>query len=182
MSLTVSGGSLRGRRLATLAGRDTRPTIGRVREAIFSILQHDLARARVLDLFAGSGALAIEAVSRGAATAVLIENNPKAAAVIRGNLDRCGLDFRLLVMDYITGLKMLAREGAVFDLAFADPPYGLVLPQEMYRVLGEYRLMAAGGFLIMEHAGREQPEGDRIVTTRRFGDSAITIYRYDEEK
>jgi len=178
MSLTVSGGSLRGRRLATLPGREPRPTIGRVREAVFSILQHDLAGAQVLDLFAGSGALAIEAVSRGAATATLIENNPKAAAIIRQNLDRCGLDLRLMVTDYDAGLKTLAREGAVFDLVFADPPYGLILPREMYRILGEYRLMTAGGFLIMEHAGREQSEGDDIVTTRRFGDSAITIYRY----
>lgn len=178
MSLTVSGGSLRGRRLTTLPGRETRPTIGRVREAIFSILQHDLAGARVLDLFAGSGALAIEAVSRGAATAVLIENNPRAASIIRQNLGRCGLDLRLMTADYDAGLKTLAGEGAVFDLAFADPPYGLILPREMYRILGEYRLMAAGGFLIMEHAGREQPEGEQIVTTRRFGDSAITIYRY----
>lgn len=178
MSLTVSGGSLRGRRLATLPGRDTRPTIGRVREAIFSILQHDLAGARVLDLFAGSGALAIEAVSRGAAAATLIENNPRAAAVIRRNLDRCDLELRLMITDYNAGLKMLAREGAIFDLAFADPPYGLILPLEMYRILGEYRLMATGGFLIMEHAGREQPEGEHVVTTRRFGDSAITIYRY----
>lgn len=178
MSLTVSGGSLRGRRLATLPGRDTRPTIGRVREAMFSILQHDLDGARVLDLFAGSGALAIEAVSRGAASAVLIENNPKAAAVIRGNLDRCGLDLRLLVANFTAGLEILAGEAAVFDLAFADPPYGLIPPPEMYRILAEYRLMTAGGFLIMEHAGRVQPEGDAIVVTRRFGDSAITIYRY----
>lgn len=179
MSLTVSGGTLRGRKLATLPGRETRPTIGRVREAIFSILQHDLEGARVLDIFSGSGALAIEAVSRGAADAVLIENNPKTAAVIRANLDRCGLTLRLIVADFRAGLKTLAGEKAVFDLVFADPPYGLIPPEEMYRVLREYRLMAAGGFLIMEHAGRLQPEGDEIVTTRRFGDSAITIYRYD---
>ena len=179
MSITVSGGSLRGRKLATLPGRDTRPTIGRVREAIFSILQHDIVGARALDIFAGSGALAIEAVSRGAANVVLIENNPKAATVIRANLDHCGLDLRLIVADFRTGLKILAGEKAVFDLAFADPPYGLILPEEMYRVLGEYRLMPAGGFLIMEHAGRLKPEGSAIVTTRRFGDSAITIYKYD---
>jgi 16S rRNA (guanine(966)-N(2))-methyltransferase RsmD len=179
MSITVSGGSLRGRKLATLPGRDTRPTIGRVREAIFSILQHDIKGARVLDIFAGSGALAIEAVSRGAADAVLIENNTQAATVIRTNLDRCGLDLRLIVADFRVGLKTLAGEKAVFDLVFADPPYGRVLPEEMYRLLGEYQLMPAGGFLIMEHAGRLKPEGRAIVTTRRFGDSAITIYRYD---
>lgn len=179
MSIKVTGGYLGGRILKTLPGRDTRPTTARVREAIFSILQHDLEGATVLDICAGSGALAIEAISRGAASAVLIEKNKAAARVIDDNLRRLGLALRVIVADWHTGLEKLAREKAVFRLAFADPPYGLVTPEGMYRSLSEYHLMECGGFLIMEHAGQLTPEEEQRITTRRFGDSAITIFKYD---
>ena len=91
MSVRVAGGYLKGRILKTVPGQVTRPTTGRVREAIFSILQHDIEGAEILDLFAGSGALSIEAISRGAASAVMIEKYPKAARVIRANLKTCDL-------------------------------------------------------------------------------------------
>jgi 16S rRNA (guanine(966)-N(2))-methyltransferase RsmD len=179
MSIRVAGGYLRGHTLKTLSGQATRPTTARVREAIFSILQHDLADTEVLDLFAGSGALAIEAISRGAASAVLVEKNPKAAEIIKKNLQKCKLDLRLLVSDYVKGMEILSGEGRKFDLVFADPPYGLITPDEVGHLLVKFSLFKDGGFLIMEHAGDFIPDADSVIKTRRFGDSAISILKYE---
>ncbi|MCP4566340.1 MAG: 16S rRNA (guanine(966)-N(2))-methyltransferase RsmD, partial [FCB group bacterium] len=128
MSIRVAGGQLRGRILKTVPGMVTRPTTGRVREAIFSILQHDLDGADVLDIFAGSGALAIEALSRGAGSAVLIEKGRQAVSVIKQNLEKCELTARLITTDYQKGLGILLAEKKQFDLIFADPPYELITP------------------------------------------------------
>jgi 16S rRNA (guanine966-N2)-methyltransferase len=179
MSIRVAGGVLGGRTLKTLPGRATRPTTGRVREAIFSILQHDIDGAAVLDIFAGSGALAIEALSRGAASAVLIEKHPRAAAVIKDNLKQLDLSARLIVSDYSAGLQLLVDEGLSFDLVFADPPYDLIGPDKLCEKLAKYPLLKAGAMLIMEHAGAVIPENERVIKTRRFGDSAISIFRYE---
>ena len=177
MSTRVMGGYLKGYPIKTVPGRVTRPTTGRVREAIFSILQHEVPDAEVLDVFSGSGALAIEAVSRGAASAVIIEKNRKAVNAIRDNLEKCDLDIRIIAAGYNTGFEVLSGEGKKFDLIFADPPYGLVAPDKMFDLLVKYSLIKEGGYLIMEHSGKLEPEGPNIVKTRRFGDSAITIFR-----
>jgi 16S rRNA (guanine(966)-N(2))-methyltransferase RsmD len=179
MSIRVAGGYLRGRTLKTLPGQATRPTTARMREAIFSILQHDISDADVLDIFSGSGALAIEAISRGASSAVLIEKNARAAAVIRQNLQKCDLDLRLLAVDYLKGMEILSNEGQRFNLVFADPPYGKITPDELGHLLSKFSLLKSDGFLIMEHAGDSAPDADRVVKTRRFGDSAISILKYE---
>lgn len=179
MSIRIAGGIYKGRELKTLPGMETRPTTGRVREAIFSILQHDIAEARVLDLFSGSGALAIEALSRGAVSAVLVEKHAKAAGIIRSNLKLLNLSPWLIVEDYKKALKMLADEGITFDLIFADPPYALIGPDELADELAKYSFVKSGTMLIMEHAGTVQPADERVIKTRRFGDSAISIYRYE---
>lgn len=179
MSVRIVGGSLRGYTLKTLPGIKTRPTTGKVRESIFAILQHDLIGAEVLDVFAGSGALAIEAVSRGANDAVLIEKKAQAAAVIKANLEKCGLKLRLLQVDYKKGFEILAEEGKKFDLVFADPPYGLVDPVKLDRMICDRGLINPGGFLIMEHAGDLVVKADNVIKSRRFGDSAITIFSHE---
>jgi 16S rRNA (guanine966-N2)-methyltransferase len=179
MSIKVAGGYLKGRILRTVSGHATRPTTGRVREAVFSILQHDLPGADVLDLFAGLGALAIEAVSRGANSAVMVEKKFQAAAVIKKNLEICGLNLRLIVADFKKGITILSSEGAAFDLIFADPPYGLIEPDKLYDLLVEFALFKPGGFLIMEHGGDHAPQSNTVIKTRRFGDSAITIFAYE---
>lgn len=179
MSTRVMGGFLKGFPLKTIPGHLTRPTTGRVREAIFSILQHDLDGAEVLDVFAGSGALAIEAISRGAVSAVMIEKNRRAVNVIRDNLKKCNLNSRVLAAGYRTGFEILQGEGLKFDLVFADPPYDLISPDKLQELLAKYDLVKKGGYLIMEHSGSLRPEGERIIKTRRFGDSAITIFRYE---
>jgi 16S rRNA (guanine966-N2)-methyltransferase len=116
----VVAGQYRGRRLKTPPGTDTRPTADRVREALFSILG-DIDGARVLDLFAGSGALAIEALSRGAESAVLVENDPRAVDAIRANLDAIGAPGARV--ERTDALAWLSRSSGEFDLVFLDPPY-----------------------------------------------------------
>jgi 16S rRNA (guanine966-N2)-methyltransferase len=118
--MRVIAGEYRGRRLVTPAGFDVRPTSDRVREALFSILG-DIEGLRVLDLFAGSGALGIEALSRGATDAVFVENDHRAADAIQANLDAIGItDARLVRAD---ALAWLRRAGGEWDLVFLDPPY-----------------------------------------------------------
>jgi 16S rRNA (guanine966-N2)-methyltransferase len=118
----VVAGVYGGRRLETPAGRSTRPTSDRVREALFSILG-PLDDLRVLDLFAGSGALGIEALSRGAREAVFVDSDERAAAAVRRNLDTLGADARVHRRDALAWLASAASGGETFDLVFADPPY-----------------------------------------------------------
>jgi len=179
MSIRIVGGFLGGRMLTTLPGRQTRPATERVREAVFSILQHDIEGTQVLDLFAGSGAYAIEAVSRGAVGAVMIEKDQRAAAIIKQNLRTFGLDLRLIIADWKKGLEILAGEGEKFNLVFADPPYGTVTSEKIDEELKKNDLIAPGGFFIMEHAGDMASELPHLIKMRRFGDSAISIFAYE---
>ncbi|MEG2349632.1 MAG: 16S rRNA (guanine(966)-N(2))-methyltransferase RsmD [Hungatella sp.] len=134
--MRVIAGSARRLLLKTIDGIDTRPTTDRLKETLFNMINPDLYGCRFLDLFSGSGGIGIEALSRGADWAVLIEQNPKALACIRENLKNTGLEDRSLLIlgDVLTGLKRLEDKGSVFDIVFMDPPYG----QNLERMVLEY--------------------------------------------
>ena len=123
--MRVIAGSARRLLLKTVEGMDTRPTTDRIKETLFNMLQPDIPGCSFLDLFSGSGAIGIEALSRGAKLAVMIENNPKALECIRENLARTKLEDRVLVMgnDVITSLRRLEGHNYRFDVVFMDPPY-----------------------------------------------------------
>lgn len=184
--LRVISGQLGGRRLRTLPGRTTRPTSDRVKEALFNILGPSLEGARVLDLFAGSGSLGIEALSRGAREAVFVERDSRARVLVRTNLDATGLGLRarLLGVEALAALDQLAAEGASFDLVFLDPPYGMGLLEPALKVLAGGRLLDAGARLVAEHAWREAAAVAglaggtplRLVTQRRYGDTGLSIF------
>jgi len=172
----VIAGRFGGRRLATPRGRDTRPTADRVREAVFSILG-PLDGATVLDLFAGSGALGIEALSRGAAQATFVERAPAAVRAIRANLAALGVEADVRARDVRAFLGDARAAGATYDLAFLDPPYrdaaGLGPALELAP------LLAAGGRVVSE-SDRRAPltlPGLEIVDERRYGDTLIRIHR-----
>lgn len=174
--MRVIAGTAGGRRLVAPKGRTTRPTADRVREAVFASLQPVLADARVLDLFAGSGAMAIEALSRGAATATLVESGRRALEAIRTNLDTAGVADRATVVA-ATLPGALARCGGPFDLVLVDPPYDLdrdVLADVLDRVVP---LLAPGADLRIEQATRAgvPPWPDRLIPgrVRHYGDTAI---------
>jgi 16S rRNA (guanine966-N2)-methyltransferase len=169
----VVAGSLRGRRLQAPPGRATRPTSDRVREATFNALASlDLLRdARVLDLFAGSGALGIEALSRGAAHCTFVEQARPAVAVIRRNLQALDLDDRATVvgMDAERYVASAAADGRTFDLVLADPPY---------RYDGWPSLVAAlpSPVVVAESGGAiDAPAGWEVVRERAYGTTHVTI-------
>ncbi len=175
--LRISGGTLRGRVLAVPPA--SRPTEAKVRQALFSIWLDVLDGARVLDLFAGSGAVAIEAISRGALEAVLVESDRAAQAVLRRNLALVAPgSARLLVRPAEVALEELAAAGERFDLVFADPPYRLPLDEEFLQRCEA--ILAADGRLALEHRSRAAPPplaGPLVRTaTRRYGESALSFY------
>ena len=177
--MNIIAGSARGRRLKTLPGEATRPTQGKVRAALFSILMPWTADARWLDLFAGSGAIGLEAASRGAARVVLVEQAPAALAVIRENVALTRLAAEVLPLD---AEQALTRLGAVpFDVVFLDPPYALD-PMPVVAAVDAQGLLAADGRLVVEHrAARVLPDTvGRLQRreTRAYADTALTFYAY----
>ncbi len=167
-----------GRRLVTPAGTDTRPTSDRVREALFSVLGEAGVRdARVLDLFAGSGALGIEALSRGAAAATFVDADPRAVQAIEANLGALELEAQVVRADWRAALRSARRAARQYDLVFLDPPYRLaerLAPELSKAVEG---LVRPGGTLVTESDRRaplalELPLRDE----RRYGDTLIRIH------
>ncbi len=179
--MRIIAGEFRGRRLAAVRGR-VRPTSDRVREAIFNILGGEVAGARVLDLFAGTGALALEALSRGAAMAVLVEEAPAAVAVIRQNVAHLGVQerVRLLPLPVAGAIKKLARAGAHFEVVFLDPPYGQGLAAATLTQLGEGKVLGAGAIVVAEMSRRETPPpaAGRLTLreVRDYGDTRVAFY------
>ena len=186
--MRVIAGMYRSRILKSLKGHALRPTSDRLRETLFNILGQDVAGSRFLDLFAGTGAIGIEALSRGAAEAVFVENHPPAATLIRHNLE--SLDIRkgasVLAADVLRGLEKLAaaREGKTFffGFIFLDPPYDAA--NDYIRVLeslGCGNLLAPGGVVIAEHRRSfSLPEEAGALQRYRVlqqGDAALSFYR-----
>jgi 16S rRNA (guanine966-N2)-methyltransferase len=179
-SLRVIAGTHRGRPLRAPQGLETRPTSGRVREALFNILG-DVAELEVLDLYAGSGALGIEALSRGARRAVFVESRRPALTCLRRNLSDLGLDDRSLVLPIRVeqARAQLTGQGR-FDLVLCDPPWAKLanaIEELDGWVLGE--CLAPGGRLVLEHPERETPgniAGVSATDRRTWGDTGISIY------
>ncbi len=188
MALRVIAGSARNRVLAAPEGRETRPTGERVREAFFSMVQTRLPGSLFADLYAGSGAMGIEALSRGAARAVFVDNAPKALRVLRDNLKTAGVASLADVhhLDAPADLSRLHRPGNGYDIIFADPPYRFGQYAELLETLGRTRLAAPDGLVAIEHTIRtEMPEtagGFVLEQTRRYGDSAMSIYRAETDE
>lgn len=180
--MRVIAGTAGGLKLTAPAGSVTRPTADRVKEALFSILESSghLTGARVLDLFAGSGALGIEALSRGATHATLVDKSRPALTELRKNLLHTGLHDRATVLarDVFNALDQLIRQGASFELILLDPPYAQGLQVKVIERL--LPLAAPGGIIVAEAASRE-PLPDHIDgcyrTERRvYGDTALEFY------
>ncbi len=180
--MRVIAGAYRGRRLRAPRGRATRPTSARVREALFSALG-ELRDGIVLDLFAGTGALAIEALSRGAASAVLVERDPRALDALRANLAELGIDSeRALVRreDALRALRTARERAETYDLVFIDPPYddASALEHELATALPP--LLAPGARVVVESDRRTQSLqlGLQVELQRRYGDTVITIHHH----
>ena len=177
--MRVSGGDLRGRTLRAPRGRATRPTSERARQGLFDWLGPRIAGARVLDLFAGSGALGIEALSRGAECAVFVERDREALRSLRKNVEDLGVAERARVIGVRVerALVQLAREGACFALVLADPPYGGPEGPSLAQAGQLVDILAPGGVLVIERGGREAAgeagPGLALRESREYGDTAF---------
>lgn len=179
--MRVIGGEFKGRRLACPAGRSIRPTSDRVREAIFDILGAQRRFQRVLDLFAGTGSLGIEALSRGAQEAVFIEQGKAAIAALKSNLKALGLGSRCWVIHLPVkkGISLLAERGEVFDLIFIDPPYGEGVVEETLQEVVRREILSPDGVIVVEHATRYAvipPPRLVIANRRRYGDTTVSFF------
>ncbi len=152
--LRVIAGSARRLQLKTLEGMDTRPTQDRIKETLFNVLQQDLYGARFLDLFSGSGAIAIEALSRGASEAVLVETNKKAVAIIEDNLAHTKLadHSRVMNMDACSAIRMLEGKKESFDIIHMDPPYRKEMEAQVLRTLATSSIVAEDTIIVVEAA------------------------------
>ena len=176
----IIAGDARGRKIEAPEGRDTRPTLDRVRENLFNMLQGEIAGSRVLDLFAGSGAIGIEALSRGARHAVFVENSRKALQVIKDNIHFTKFEDEsdLILSDavsYVRGLRVVD-----FDVIFIDPPYDSGLYDEVLQAINSFDILSEGGIIVVE-ARRETPLPDmkapyRKIKEYRYGKVKICIY------
>ena len=179
--MRIIAGEMRSRRLKAPEGMDTRPTADRVKESMFSILLHHLSGARVLDLYAGSGALSLEAISRGAENAVLADSSPKACKIIAENIESLGCQTRarLLRQGDSAALTILKKEGAQFDLIFLDPPYRMDASAVCDRLERE-RLLAEGGIIVVEHAKETPPAPSdtlTLVDKREYGATGLSFFK-----
>ncbi|MEM7463131.1 MAG: 16S rRNA (guanine(966)-N(2))-methyltransferase RsmD [Pseudomonadota bacterium] len=180
--MRIVGGKFKGRRLATPNSKAIRPTSDRTRESLFNMLanRHDLQDARVLDLFAGTGALGLEAVSRGAAFVLFVENSTQGRALIRANAEALGLQGKTRL--FRRDATRLGDAGKIsqFDLAFADPPYARGLGESAAKALLAGRWLKAGALFILEENSSDFPDsidGFVLEDRRDYGDTAIGFFR-----
>ena len=185
----VIGGRGKGRRLRTPRGDATRPTAVRVRQTLFDILGPRVLDARFLDLFAGSGAVGVEALSRGASRAVFVEQRREAVVAIRRNLEALGVDdetCRVMRGDALSAIDDLARAGDRFDLVFLDPPYDGDHYEPTLRRLDAGSVVAAGGWVIAEHFHKLALPATigrlHAVRSVRVGDHLLTLLEPTAEK
>lgn len=176
--MRITGGIYKGRHLKTTPGLVARPTTDKIRQAICNILMNDLEGKTVLDLFAGSGALGIEMISRGAETAVFVEIGHRQAEAIRGNLRMLELNQLVLELDYQKACRLLSERERQFNIIFADPPYNKFLPKDVISAVIQYNLLAPEGFLIIEHNAGADIRSDCmiILMNRKFGQTEVTFY------
>jgi len=182
--MRVISGVYRGRQLTTLKSVKLRPTSDQLRETLFDVLGSGIEGAVFLDAYAGSGAVGIEALSRGAAEVVFVEQHRAAVAVIRKNLEALavGSDFRLMTTEVTKAVKKLTEEGARFDYVFLDPPYAEVREyHHALRKLGRSGLLGAQSLVIAEHSRhtRLEEQYGTLVRVRllRHGDAQLGFYR-----
>ena len=180
--MRVITGKARGVQLKTPDGMTTRPTSDRVKEALFSIIQFEIPTASVLDLFGGTGQLGIEALSRGAKSAVFVDAGEPACRLIKENLRRTKLesDAKVVRADYMDYLKRCREK---FDIIFLDPPYAEVFLENALKCIAEIDILQSGGIIVAERPlGKDLPwdfEGYTRSKDYKYGKVLLTIYRKD---
>lgn len=174
--MRIISGKHRGTKLYTLEGLNTRPTLDRVKEPLFSILQNELPEAVILDLFAGSGALGLEAISRGAQRAILCDNSDKAIHIIEQNVDKLKSksEIQILKNDYLKALEILKTKKERFDIIFLDPPYNTDFAEKASETILQDNLLKDDGIIVIET--------DRKKAVMQAMNQLSMVEIYDERK
>ena len=178
--MRIIAGERKGHTIYAPKSLDTRPTSDRVRENVFNIVAPWVEDARVLDLYAGSGAMGLEALSRGAAAVVFVESELDAVRAIERNLDKLRLTgATVLRAAASTALAQEASAGRKYDLVLADPPYAMTDYDTLARYLP--RVLAEDGLLVLESAARSEPElaGLAVRTSRKYGSTRVTVFEHE---
>ena len=182
--MRIISGKCRGKKLNTFYGKNIRPTGDRMREAIFNILSTRVVEAVVLDLFAGTGALGLEALSRGAASAVFIDNHPEAVLLLNKNINACGMiqETRVVKWDIDRNLNCLKEIQPGFNLIFLDPPYNRNLVEPALVHLHKSHALQPGAYIVIEHSLDEllppDPFGFSLKDQRNYGKSLVSFFQY----
>ena len=180
--MRVITGSARGRRLKTPEGMDIRPTTDNVKESVFNILQFDIEGRRVLDLFAGTGQLGIECLSRGAREVVFIDQNRDAVKIVKENLKACGFSAPVLQQDALSYLNCCGK----FDLIFVDPPYDAGLYKPVLEKINSIDILSEGGIILCESRREtdmpEMPAPYYLRKEYRYGKVKLSLYSKENRK
>ncbi len=189
--MRIIGGKLKGRKLrapgkpTASGGLDIRPTLDPVREALFNILGNSIEGASLLDVFAGTGAVSVEALSRDAGRATLLESSQRALLLAVANLSGCGFSrdlYRILPGDALSSLARLAESKEAFNFIFLDPPYESDLAEKALKIMRQWKAPSGGGKIILEHSSREKPVkvqgGLKRVDSREYGDTTLSFYEH----
>jgi 16S rRNA (guanine966-N2)-methyltransferase len=184
MALRIIAGRFKGRKLRSVPGTKTRPTASRIREAIFNILAGQVRGARVLDLFAGTGAFGVEALSRGAESVFFIDIDSDSIAVLKDNIKSISLEnhTRILKWDPTKNLNCLRSWRPAFNLVFMDPPYNKNLIAATLQNLHNSESMESGTRIVLEHSRQEPIPKDKkpfiLLDQRRYGKTLVSFFKY----
>lgn len=181
--MRIVSGIAKGRKIDAPEGNHTRPTLDRVRENLFNMLQGYIEGSNVLDLFAGSGALSLEAISRGASSAVMVDSDRKACIIQKKNAERLGFTdhIRIYCCDWHNAVPELYKQGSVFDIVFLDPPYAMVNLTDVFETL--ISVITSETIIILEHQTNTQPvvpECYEIIKQRSWGFASANIYKLNK--
>ncbi|MDD5439728.1 MAG: 16S rRNA (guanine(966)-N(2))-methyltransferase RsmD [Candidatus Omnitrophica bacterium] len=182
--MRIIGGGLKGRKLDFIKSPDIRPTMDKVRQALFNVIASAIPGTSVLDLYAGSGAFGLEAISRGARSATFIDNNHRCIEIIKKNIEHVGVGDRATVMkmDVLRALDLLGRpESPHFDIVIMDPPYYKDLAKKTLIKLGLYDIVSPNNIIIIEHYRKDEvPDAlDNLkrCAEKRYGDTLLSFYK-----
>ena len=175
--MRVISGKYRGKNLTGFDIDGTRPTMDRVKESLFAMIQNKLKDSVVLDLFAGSGSLGIEALSNGSKTAYFVDNNIELINIIKSNTKNMDEDIHILKSDYKSAIELLKNSNIKFDIVFLDPPYKLNLINDSIKRLLDNDLINSGGLIICEYENEEIKCDLELLKNKSYGSKNISIYK-----
>lgn len=182
--MRIQGGEFKGKRLSFRPKRGLRPTTSKVKGAIFNILKGRVARSAFLDLFAGTGSIGLEALSRGAELVVFVEKSPRNARIIKKNLEGSNLKGLVLEMEVFQGIKYLERQNMAFDIIFLDPPYEKGFVDSTLMTLSGGGCLMKGAIILAERSRREEispPSSFELIREYRYGDTILSLLKWKGE-